>query len=204
MSVIRAVESIVRCLSYTLVVTPAQLMNVRAIPVGPIPPPSPFMNMPTEAPKHITSRLVIKKASRIYIYASVSPNTLCFCVGCTVLDQLAATSLRSTLLSILDDLERKEAIVQNLLRETQSQQTKEMNSDEMISESAKNIGEIQVAPVQQALTKVPGICSQEQDVSERQGFEMKLPQTKEQLVDTAISRVGVIVLSHIKGCVCAC
>lgn len=115
-----------------------------------------------------------------------------FCVGYTVLDQLAATSLRSTLLGILDDLEQKEAFV-NVLRETQSKQaTKERDSDEMISESAKNMGEVQVAPAPQALTKVPGIYSQHQDVRERQGFERNLPHTKDQLGDTSIYRVSVI------------
>lgn len=118
---------------------------------------------------------------------------------------MAATSLRSTLLGILDDLERKEAFVQNVLREKQSQEAKkERDSDEMISESAKNMGEVQATPAPQAVTKVPGIGSQKQDGYERQGFEGNLPCPKEQLGDTAKYRVGVIWLSHMKGmCMCA-
>ena len=127
------------------------------------------------------------------MYASVSPIRFTFCEGHTVLDQLAATSLRSTLLGILDDLEQKEAVVQKNLGEKQSQQVqKERDSDEMISESKKNVGEVQVTPALQVLTNVTGICSQKKDVSGRQGLEMKLPHTKEQSGDTAIYRVGII------------
>ena len=116
----------------------------------------------------------------------VTSNLLAFCVGYAVLDQLAATSLRSTLLSILDDLERKEAVVQTVLRNQQAQ--KERESEEASSRSALQNGR---TLSQQALPKAPVVSSPGKDARHELG--LNLSHSKEQFGDAA-SRVGDIML----------
>ena len=117
--------------------------------------------------------------------AEVAPFTpLAFCAGYAVLDQLAATSLRSTLLSLLDDLERKDAVIQNVLRNQQTRN--EGEGEEVTSQSALCNGR---TLSQQALPKTPVVCSPVKDVSERHEWGLKLSRSKEQFGDAA-NRVG--------------
>ena len=121
----------------------------------------------------------------------VTSSPLAFCAGYAVLDQLAATSLRSTLLSLLDDLERKEAVIQNILRNQQTQN--EGEGEEVTSQSAPCNGR---TLSQQALPKTPVVRSPVKDVSERHELGLKLSRSKEQFGDAA-NRVGT-------GYVCRC
>lgn len=109
---------------------------------------------------------------------------LAFCAGYAVLDQLAATSLRSTLLSILDDLERKEAVVQSVLR---NQQTQKEGENEQVSplQNGRTLS-------QQALPRTPVVSSPVK--IDRHESNLKLSHSKEQFGDAA-SRVGDVLLS---------
>jgi myosin heavy subunit len=90
----------------------------------------------------------------------------------SILDNLSSVSLRSTILGMLDDLERKEAVMQNVLAQSQSKSTMVNHTDSISQELEGKKKELD--EMNQKLGQISSLCVSLEDKCRKQEAELNV------------------------------
>ena len=92
--------------------------------------------------------------------------------GTTLLDNVAAISLRSTILSLLDDLERKEEVMRDVLTRTHSKDQVVQGNDTLLKELKQKNEEI--GDLNYKLNQLHVLCSTLEETCHNQDTELRV------------------------------